>query len=97
MPRKIYEPLKEVWDRHLTVRRAINLGHNGLRTEEILWNLMNGELELSPSLKILILLIGINNTEQNRRSKFFAWTHRSTGRGRGWCHCQPDSPVASID
>ena len=63
MPGTIYEPLKAVWDRHYAPRHAINLGHNGFRTENILWNLLNGELEFSPSPKVAVLLIGTNNTD----------------------------------
>jgi lysophospholipase L1-like esterase len=63
MPGTIYEPLKAVWDRHFAPRRAINLGHNGFRTENILWNLIDGELEFSPSPKVVVLLIGTNNTD----------------------------------
>ena len=63
MPGSIYEPLKAVWDRHYAPRHAINLGHNGFRTENILWNLENGELEFSPSPKVVVLLIGTNNTD----------------------------------
>jgi beta-glucosidase len=63
MPGTIYEPLKVVWERHYAPRHAINLGHNGFRTENILWNLLNGELEFSPSPKVVVLLIGTNNTD----------------------------------
>jgi lysophospholipase L1-like esterase len=63
MPGTIYEPLRQVWDRHYAPRHAINLGHNGFRTEEILWNLENGELEFTPSPKVVVLLIGTNNTD----------------------------------
>jgi beta-glucosidase len=63
MPGTIYEPLKAVWDRHYAPRNAINLGHNGFRTENILWNLLNGELEFSPSPKVAVLLIGTNNSD----------------------------------
>lgn len=63
MPGGIYEPLKAVWDRHYAPRHGINLGHNGFRTENILWNLLNGELEFSPSPKVVVLLIGTNNTD----------------------------------
>jgi lysophospholipase L1-like esterase len=58
-----YEPLKEVWERHYAPRHAINLGHNGYRTEQILWNLQNGELDFVPSPKVVILLIGTNNSD----------------------------------
>ena len=63
MPRTIYEPLKAVWERYYAPRHAINLGHNGFRTENILWNLLNGELDFSPSPKVAVLLIGTNNTD----------------------------------
>jgi lysophospholipase L1-like esterase len=63
MPGSVYEPLKAVWDRHFAPRHAINLGHNGFRTENILWNLENGELDFSPSPKVVVLLIGTNNTD----------------------------------
>ena len=63
MPGTIYEPLKAVWDRHFAPRHAINLGHNGFRTENILWNLLHGELEFIPSPKVAVLLIGTNNTD----------------------------------
>ena len=63
MPGTIYEPLKVVWDRHYAPRHAINLGYSGFRTENILWNLQNGELNFSPSPKVAVLLIGTNNTD----------------------------------
>src|SRR5258706_4449860 len=63
MPGTIYEPLKVVWDRHYAPRHAINLGYSGYRTENILWNLENGELDFSPSPKVVVLLIGTNNTD----------------------------------
>ena len=63
MPGTIYEPLRAVWNRHYAPRAAINLGHNGFRTENILWNLQNGELDFATSPKLFILLIGTNNTD----------------------------------
>jgi lysophospholipase L1-like esterase len=56
-------PLKAVWDRHFAPRHAINLGYSGYRTENILWNLANGELDLPHSPKVAVLLIGTNNTD----------------------------------
>ena len=58
-----YEPLKEVWDRHFAPPNAINLGHNGYRTEQILWNLQNGELDFKRAPKVVMLLIGTNNAD----------------------------------
>jgi lysophospholipase L1-like esterase len=52
-----YAPLNAVWARHFAPRRAINLGYNGYRTENILWNLQNGELEFARSPKLFMVLI----------------------------------------
>ena len=58
-----YAPLNAVWERHFAPRRAINLGYNGYRTENILWNLQNGELDFARSPKLFMVLIGTNNTD----------------------------------
>jgi beta-glucosidase len=63
LPGTIYEPLRAVWERHYAPRHAINLGHNGFRTENILWTLSHGELEFTNSPKVFVLLIGTNNTD----------------------------------
>ena len=44
---------------------------NGQRTEEILWNLQNGQLEFTQSPKVAMLLIGTNNADD----RHFARTH----------------------
>lgn len=64
-----YAPLKAVWERHYAPRHAINLGYNGYRTEQILWNLQNGELDFTPSPKVAILLIGTNNSDDRHFAK----------------------------
>lgn len=64
-----YEPLRAVWERHFAPRHAINLGHNGYRTEQILWNLQNGELEFTESPKVVVLLIGTNNSDDRHFAK----------------------------
>ena len=66
-----YAPNQSVWKRHFEPRRAINLGMNGQRTEEILWNLQNGELDFAHSPKVIILLIGTNNADD----RHFKSTH----------------------
>lgn len=66
-----YKPLKAVWDRHFRKRRSLNLGYSGYRTENILWNLQNGELDFRLSPKVILLLIGTNNTDDRR----FKTTH----------------------
>jgi lysophospholipase L1-like esterase len=66
-----YEPLKAVWEKHFAPRRAINLGHNGYRTENILWNLLNGELDFPRSPKVAMILLGTNNSDD----RHFARVH----------------------
>lgn len=53
---------KAVWDQFFGPRNAINLGYSGGRTENIIWNLTNGELE-GQSPKVVTLLIGTNNSD----------------------------------
>jgi lysophospholipase L1-like esterase len=58
-----WEPLKSVWQTHFAPRNAINLGYSGYRTENVLWNLQNGELDMQKSPKVAVVLIGTNNTD----------------------------------
>ncbi len=55
-------PFKPVWDQFFAPRRALDLGYSGARTENILWNLQNGELD-NQSPKVAVLLIGTNNSD----------------------------------
>ena len=64
-----YEPLQVVWERHFAPRHAINLGYSGYRTEQILWNLQDGELGFAVSPKVAILLIGTNNSDDRHFAK----------------------------
>ena len=64
-----YEPMKKVWNKHFLPLKTINLGYNGYRTEQILWNLQNGELEFKKSPKVVMLLIGTNNTDDRHFKK----------------------------
>jgi acetyl esterase/lipase/lysophospholipase L1-like esterase len=59
-----YEPLKSVWEKYYAPRKAINLGYSGYRTEQILWHLQNGELDLAEAPKAAVVLIGTNNTDE---------------------------------
>ena len=55
-------PFREVWAQFFAPRHALNLGYSGARTENILWNLRNGELD-NQSPKVAVLLIGTNNSD----------------------------------
>ena len=52
-----------VWNQFFAPRKALNLGFSGYRTENILWNIQNGELE-GQSPKVVILEIGTNNIDE---------------------------------
>ncbi|MDR3692788.1 MAG: GDSL-type esterase/lipase family protein [Fimbriimonas sp.] len=58
--RDIYQP---IWRQFYKPRNAMNLGYSGARTENILWNLQNGELT-NQSPKVAVLMIGTNNADE---------------------------------
>jgi lysophospholipase L1-like esterase len=53
---------KAEWDRKIAPFRAANFGIGGDRTEQVLWRLDHGNLEGTPNPKVIVLLIGTNNT-----------------------------------
>lgn len=55
-----YQP---VWDQFFAPRNAINLGYSGYRTENIIWNILNGEVD-GQSPKVVVLEIGTNNIDE---------------------------------
>lgn len=63
-----YKELKQIWVKYLKPLNALNLGYSGYRTENILWNLKNGELDYKYPPKLIVLLIGTNNAD-NRHFK----------------------------
>lgn len=54
---------KPVWNKFFAPRNAINLGFSAYRTENILWNIQNGQLE-NQTPKVLVLEIGTNNVDE---------------------------------
>lgn len=55
-----YQP---VWNQFFAPRNALNLGTSAYRTENIIWNIQNGELE-GQTPKVVILEIGTNNIDE---------------------------------
>jgi lysophospholipase L1-like esterase len=55
-----YQP---VWNRYFAPRNALDLGYSGARTENILWNIENGEVN-GQSPKVVMLMIGTNNADE---------------------------------
>lgn len=54
---------QQVWNQFFAPRHALNLGYSGYRTENIVWNLQNGELD-GQSPKVITLMIGTNNVDE---------------------------------
>ena len=52
-----------IWDKYFGSRNALDLGYSGARTENILWNIANGELD-GQSPKVVTLMIGTNNADE---------------------------------
>lgn len=56
-----------IWEQYYEKRNALNLGLNSDRTDNVLWRILHGNIkEISP--KMLVLLIGTNNTDRNGTS-----------------------------
>jgi lysophospholipase L1-like esterase len=55
-----YQP---VWNQFFAPRKALNLGYSGYRTENIIWNIQNGELD-GQLPKVIVLEIGTNNVDE---------------------------------
>lgn len=55
-----YQP---IWNQFFAPRKALNLGTSAYRTENLIWNIRNGELE-GQSPKVVILEIGTNNVDE---------------------------------
>jgi lysophospholipase L1-like esterase len=54
-----------VWVKYYEPRHPLNLGISGDRTQHVLWRMQNGELDnIKP--KVVVLMIGTNNTGKER-------------------------------
>jgi lysophospholipase L1-like esterase len=53
---------KDVWAKELAPFTAANFGISGDRTENVLWRLANGNLDGAIDPKVIIIMIGTNNT-----------------------------------
>ena len=61
----------EVWEKHYGKLQPANFGISGDRTEHVLWRMANGELEgISP--KVVVLMLGTNNTGNNTAAQIAA-------------------------
>jgi len=53
---------KASWEKYYSQRNALNLGFSGDRTEHVLWRLNNGNLKRQKNAKVIVMMIGTNNT-----------------------------------
>jgi lysophospholipase L1-like esterase len=59
---------KELWKKEYEPLKAANFGIGGDRTQQVLWRILNGEIDgLHP--KVVVLLIGVNNIWPNDPSE----------------------------
>lgn len=56
---------KPLWERTFGLYQPANFGISGDRTQQVLWRLDNGELEIAPSPKVVVLMIGTNNVRHD--------------------------------
>jgi lysophospholipase L1-like esterase len=55
-------PGKAAWDKVIAPFTAANFGFPGDKTEDVLWRLDNGELAGALAPKVIVLMLGTNNT-----------------------------------
>ncbi len=58
---------KAAWQNYYGSRNALNLGFSGDRTEHVLYRLNNGNLRNQQSAKVVVIMIGTNNTCQSQQ------------------------------
>jgi len=62
------EDRQDVWTEYLNQYITINMGFSGDRTENVIWRILNGEINgINP--KLALVLIGTNNTDGNHYLK----------------------------
>ncbi|MGE9267147.1 MAG: GDSL-type esterase/lipase family protein [Verrucomicrobiales bacterium] len=58
---------KAMWAKYYEPRKALNLGFSGDRTEHVLWRLDHEELKNQEDAKLVIMMIGTNNTGHKKQ------------------------------
>lgn len=71
---------KPTWKKYWAPLKATNFGHHGDRTEHLLWRLEHGNMDgLHP--KLIVLLIGTNNSGQQYEPGGYVCTAQQTADG----------------
>ncbi|MGB0991394.1 MAG: sulfatase/phosphatase domain-containing protein [Akkermansiaceae bacterium] len=58
---------KATWQKYYAHRNALNLGFSGDRTEHLLYRLNNGNLRNQKNAKLIVMMIGTNNTGHKKQ------------------------------
>ncbi len=70
-----WRKVPEIWDAHYGQYQPANFGIGGDRTEHVIWRIEQGELDkISP--KVVVLMIGTNNTGDNAAVEIAAGNRR---------------------
>jgi lysophospholipase L1-like esterase len=86
LPRRLdhegWNKQKEVFDEHFANIQAANFGIGGDRTQHVLWRIENGELEPTMQPKLIVLMIGTNNSAAPTRATRSPEASRKSSRRR---------------
>jgi len=73
---------KEIWDEHFGKYKPANFGIGGDRTQHVLWRIENGELEPPIKPKLIVLMIGTNNSNSDPSDKIAAGVEKIVSTAR---------------
>jgi lysophospholipase L1-like esterase len=73
---------KDVWAKRYADRKAANFGIGGDRTQHVLWRSENGELEAPIKPKVIVLMIGTNNSAADPGDKIAAGVEKIVATAR---------------
>jgi len=62
--------LTSLWSEKINSLHCLNFGIGGDRVENVLWRLLNGELDFSVPVKAVVLFVGTNNTDCTAQEVF---------------------------
>jgi lysophospholipase L1-like esterase len=73
---------KEIFDEHFGKYKPANFGISGDRTQHVLWRIENGELEPPMKPKLIVLMIGTNNSNSDPADKIAAGVEKIVSTAR---------------
>ncbi|KAF2880077.1 hypothetical protein ILUMI_26089 [Ignelater luminosus] len=59
-----------LWTEKINSLHCVNFGIGGDRVEHVLWRVLNGELEFTVPIKVVVLFVGTNNTDCTAQNIF---------------------------